>query len=195
MVVILWAGRTGVIAVVTGVIIELLVLIPLSRIPRFSGLLDFSSGTSTSFFRLQLWQSTLKMLRDHPLTGVGLDQFLYEYRGRYILPDAWQQPDLSHPHNVILNYLVRLGIIGLVAGVWLQIAFWRLAWATQQYLKENDATTRALVAGLMGSMAVFIGHGLVDQVYFAIDLALIFFMTLGLMYQIGEGAPDGSDDQ
>ncbi len=199
MVVILWAGRAGMIAAAAGAALEALALIPLSRLPRFSGLTDFSSGTSTTFFRLQLWKSTLQMLRDHPITGVGLDQFLYEYRGRYILPSAWQQPDLSQPHNFLLNYWVRLGLVGLAAGVWMQVAFWRLAWNTQRRLRAVDPGARALAAGLMGSMAAMIAHGMVDEVHFVIDLAYIFFMTLGLMHQLGEGArqeeeaSDGSD--
>jgi O-antigen ligase len=191
LVVILWAGRAGLIAVAVGALVEVAALIPLSRLPRFGGLFDFSSTTSTSFFRLRLWQSTIALLRDHPLTGVGLDQFLYQYRGRYILPDAWQQPDLSQPHNVFLNYWVRLGIVGLAAGVWMQVAFWRLAWRTQRRLRETDPGQRALVVGLMGSMAAFLAHGQVDAVQFVIDLAFIFFMTLGLAWQIGAGEAEG----
>ena len=30
-----------------------------------------------------------------------LRDFLYAYRGRYLLPEAWQEPSLSHPHNVV----------------------------------------------------------------------------------------------
>ena len=32
------------------------------------------------------------------------------------------------PHNFLLNYWLRLGLIGLAAGIWIQVAFWRLAW-------------------------------------------------------------------
>jgi O-antigen ligase len=195
LVIILWAGRTGLIVVGIGVVLEVLALIPLSQLPRFSNLFDFSGGTSSSFFRLQLWQSTLRMLRDHPITGLGLDQFLYQYRGHYILPSAWQQPDLSQPHNFLLNYWVRLGIVGLAAGIWIQVAFWRLGLATQQRLKELNPTARALAVGLAGSMAAFIAHGLVDEVHFVIDLAFIFFMTLGLMHQLGEEASHGDHHQ
>jgi O-antigen ligase len=192
LVVILWAGRRGVIAVAAGAAVEIAALIPLSRLPRFSGLIDFSSGTSSSFFRLQLWQSTLRMIRDHPITGVGLDQFLYQYRGRYILPDAWQQPDLSQPHNFLLNYWVRLGIVGLAAGVWMQAAFWRMAWGLQARLKGRDADQRALVVGLMGGMAAFLAHGMVDAVHFVIDLAFIFYMSLGLVAVMNEKQPGKS---
>jgi O-antigen ligase len=196
LVVILGAGRWGTVAAIAGIALEGLALIPLSRIPRFQGLFDFTSGTSTSFFRLKLWQSTLRMIRDQPVTGVGLGQFLYEYRGRYILPGAWQEPDLGTPHNFLLSYWARLGIVGLAAGVWMQVAFWRLAWGTQKRLKEIDPAARALVVGLMGGMAASVAHGMVDALYYLIDLAFLFFLMLGLVHQIGEEVrPDGSDNQ
>ena len=59
------------------------------------------------------------MIRDHPLFGVGLDNFLYAYRGRYILDAAWQEPNLNHPHNIILDFATRLGLLGLLAGGWM----------------------------------------------------------------------------
>ncbi len=185
VVLIFWLGRTGIGLVLVGIILEGLALIPLSRMPRFAALLDFDSETSTNLFRVQLWQSTFKMLRDHPITGVGLDQFLYEYRGYYILPEAWRQPDLSQPHNLLLNYWVRLGIVGLIAGIWIQVAFWQMGYRLQKAL-HGDARVakRALVIGLMGCMAAFLAHGLVDATHFVIDLAYIYFMTLGLMHQL-----------
>lgn len=189
VVVIFWLGRRGVFLVIAGLILQALALIPLSRIPRFAALLDFDSETSTNLFRVQLWQSTLQMIRDHPITGVGLDQFLYEYRSYYILPEAWRQPDLSQPHNLFLNYWVRLGVVGLIAGMWIQVVFWHTTYRLQQMLREqNNSAMRALVIGLMGSMAAFLAHGMVDATHFVIDLAFIYFMTLGLLHQINEEA-------
>ena len=112
--------------------------------------------------------------------------FLYQYRGRYILPAAWQEPDLSHPHNVLLDYGCRLGLGGLAAGLWLQIAFWllalplrRLADGSVELAEARDQC--ALALGLMGSMVNFLAHGLVDASYFVIDLAFAFFLTLGVV--------------
>ncbi len=157
----------------------LLALIPLLRTPRFASLLNPTRGTG--FFRLHLWMSTLQMIRDHPWLGVGLDNFLYQYRGKYIRPAAWQEPDLSHPHNWVLDYASRLGLLGLAAGVWLQVAFWRRA-LPLRWLRDRD--DRALAIGLMASMADFLAHGLVDNSFFLVDLAFAFFLTLGLVAQI-----------
>jgi O-antigen ligase len=157
-----------------------LAAVPLLRTPRFSSIFDLQSGTS--FFRLNLWRSTVDMIRDHPLWGVGLDNFLYAYRGRYIRPAAWQEPDLSHPHNILLDYWSRLGVLGLATGVWIQVAFWRLALPLRR-LADRD--NRALALGLMASMADFLAHGLVDNSYFLVDLAFAFCLTLALTVQLG----------
>jgi O-antigen ligase len=162
-----WLGLVGLAAVAA---------VPLLRTPRFARLLNTRSGST--FFRLQLWRSSWAMFRDHLWLGVGPDNFLYQYRGRYILPAAWQEPDLSHPHDVLLDYGCRLGLFGLVTGLWLQVGFWRLAWPLRRLA---DPDRRALAIGLMGSMVSFLAHGLVDASYFVIDLAFAFFLALGVV--------------
>ena len=174
-------------------VVAAIAAIPLLRTPRFASLLDTHSGTT--FFRLQLWRASWMMFRDHPWLGVGLDNFLYQYRSRYILPAAWQEPDLSHPHNVLLDYGCRLGFCGLVAGFWLQIFFWRLALPLRR-LADGSAELaevpdrRALALGLMGSMVNFLAHGLADASYFVIDLAFAFFLTLGVVQWLARSETD-----
>jgi O-antigen ligase len=189
LVVIMWGGRKAAVAVAAVIVAQFAALIPLARlVPRFNLL------SQSNLFRVQLWQSTLRMLQDRPLTGWGLDQFLYAYRGRYILPAAWQQPDLSQPHNLFLNYWVRLGVLGLAAGVWLQVAFWRMIWRTQRRLKWfAPRPPRALAIGLMGCMAAFVAHGMVDATHFVIDLAFILFAILGLTHQLHQEAHHAED--
>jgi O-antigen ligase len=158
-----------------------LAAIPVLRTPRFTSLFDLQSGTS--FFRLNLWRSTVDMIRDHPVLGVGLDNFLYAYRGRYIRPVTWQEPNLSHPHNVVLDYLSRLGVLGLSAGLWLQTAFWGAALPLRRL---SDPDERALAIGLMGGMVDFLAHGLVDNSFFLVDLAFPFFLSLALMVHLNQ---------
>jgi len=176
----LWATLAAVIAAIGAAI-------PLLRLPRFASL--FNTRQGTTFFRLKLWRATLSMIRDHPWLGVGLDNFLYYYRGRYILPDAWQEPDLSHPHNFVLDHWARLGIFGLAASIWLQVAFWRLALPLRRL---EDADNRALALGLMGGMANLVAHGLVDHSFFLIDLAFTFFLFLGLAQALASGQAPNS---
>jgi O-antigen ligase len=130
---------------------------------------------ATGFFRLNLWQSSVNMFRDHPIFGVGLDNFLYEYRGRYILDSAWQEPNLSHPHNIILDFATRLGLLGLLAGGWLFWSFWKVAHGLPKTVKRE---WQPVAIGLLGSLAYMIAHGLVDHSFFLVDLAYAFYLLL-----------------
>ena len=151
-----------------------LAALPFLNSPRVQSLL---SGEGTQVFRVAVWRSAVNMIREHPVLGVGPDNFLYAYRDRYMLPEAWQEPFLSHPHNFALDFAARLGLLGLAAFVWIQIEFWRIAYRVSRIAQASE---RALAIGLMASMADFLAHGLVDAAYFVVDLAFVFMLTLAL---------------
>jgi len=165
-----------------------LALLPFARTERFATAFDLYGGTA--FFRVQLWRATLNLIREHPLTGVGLDNFLYQYRTRYILPTAWQEANLSHPHNVILDWWARLGIGGVVVLGWLLAAFFRAGW--RKFAPQTEGSEeaplfqdyeRVLALGLMAGMVAALAHGLIDNFYFLVDLACVFMLSLGMMGQ------------
>ncbi len=154
-------------------LVGVLVLIPLLRVPRFASMFDLREGST--FFRLELWRSSLTLLREHPWFGVGPGNFQATYRTRYVLPSAWQEFNLEHPHDIYLDHWTRLGILGLLAGGAVQVAFWR---------RMRHHTRSILALGLAGQMAALLAHGLVDNTVFFPDLALAFFLMLGLANQV-----------
>lgn len=149
-----------------------------TRVPRLARAFDLSEGTS--FFRIRLWGSAINMLGDQPLLGIGLDQFLYAYRGRYIFPDAWQELNLSHPHNILLDVWLRLGTFGLLMLIGLQTLFWRQIVHCLQAFHRSDALLWAVTIGTTGSMINLLAHGLVDNSIFVQDLAIVFSLLIGV---------------
>ncbi len=143
------------------------------QIPQLAGRLDLT-GT-TGVFRLNLWGASLQMVAEHPWLGVGLDNFLYAYRGRYIFDAAWQEPNLNHPHNILLDFATRLGLLGLLAGGWL---FWEYARRLKKLLNETQPVHLPLVIGLSGMVVDIVAHGLVDHSFFLVDLAFVFYLGL-----------------
>ena len=184
---IVWHGRRAVVPVLGALGAMAVALIPLSMaLPRLRDLLG-----STAFFRRHLWYSALNLIREHPITGAGPDQFLYWYRSRYLLPAAWAEPNLAIPHNVLLNHWVSLGIGGVALLIGFQIAFWRKLWRVRQRLAGR--TLLALVLGLAGGMAHALAHGLVDVTYFSINLAFVFFLSLGILHHLDALSGDGKE--
>lgn len=162
---------------------------------RLSSLLAQGHGIS-SLARVYVWQSALTMLRDHPLFGVGPDNFLYYYSNWeflhsahppllpahwtfYMLPAGWREPWLSHPHNIVLDFWLSTGVLGVVAMVWLLVQCMRVIARLWRAAERPDQ--RALALMCAASVGALVLHGLVDNSYFVIDLASVFCLTLGVL--------------
>ena len=147
---------------------------PLVEGTRLANAFDMQNGTG--FFRLNLWSSAWRMWLDHFWLGVGPDNFLYAYRSFYILPVAWKEPNLSHPHNLLFEFATRLGLPGLIAGIGLIAG---LAIQIRQGLK-HDSPARPIYIGAAGMLAAMLAHGMVDQSFFLIELAFPFMVLAGI---------------
>lgn len=164
-------------AILVGLVVALLALLPFADTERVRSIVSLNEGTWS--VRVSLWRSTLAMLRDdfNWLKGVGLDNFLYLYP-QYIRPEAWREPNLSHPHNILLHYWVALGLLGVVVLIWQQVAFWR---AAARAWRHRTPVTASFVLGLSASMVGFVVHGLIDNSYFLVDLAFVFMLSVALV--------------
>jgi len=79
-----------------------------------SGSLDtqiLSEAPKSLAYRLEYWQSTWKMIQDHPLLGVGPGNFRQHYFA-YKLPGASEE--ILDPHNLILDVWANGGLPALL---------------------------------------------------------------------------------
>jgi O-antigen ligase len=166
------------------------------------GLTLVRASSDSLGLRELIWRSTLRMIRDRPAFGVGLDQFLTQYAPRYISPEAWDERYTSHPHNLFLDFWVRLGIMGFAWVAWTLgslalrlVRAWRPAVArppkpagrgagaaTAERAANHELRPVLIAAGVACVAAVV--HGLLDNFYFLIDLAFAWWFLLALV-QIG----------
>ena len=169
----LWQARRGVVIAAGGV------LLALGAGGAYLALARLTDTGSISL-RGDIWSAALHMIKDHPIFGIGLDQFTNQYP-HYAAPGAVAVGEIftSHPHNFLLDYWLRLGIIGLLLGGLTIFLFYRLGWWLWRL--TGNPLHRAIVVALLASMTDFVLHGLVDQAYFVPDLALIFWFTLASM--------------
>lgn len=150
----------------------------------FSGPERLNIMGDSSNARLSIWRSASAMLRDHPLTGIGLDQFFVYFNptfGRnYIEPalaDDEAERNTSHPHNLVLDLLLRVGPFGT-------FIFGCLIWRTARRglrVWRSASSDRWLALAILAGGAVGLGHGLVDQGYFSPDLAIVTWLFIGLI--------------
>jgi O-antigen ligase len=138
----------------------------------------FATGTGgAESTRVLIWRSSLRMAEDHPWTGVGLDQFYYQYMLRYVSPAGWPERYTSHPHNAILDVWLSLGVLGLI--VFLALALlvgWRIVGLIRRSGRSSAVAVGAAVA-LVGGLA----HGMVDNSFFLPDLAVLTWLLVALL--------------
>jgi O-antigen ligase len=158
----------------------------MSRIPAIASRLahefNLSDPNNTFVSRLDLWQATLRMLRDHPILGTGMFGFarsIQPYRG------GVYEENLIYPHNIVLNMWTETGLLGVVSFGWLLVQTFRVSW---RGWTSGPLPWRAIQLGIVLAMAAIIVHGLVDVPYFKNDLALEFWTFLGLAWA-GTRAP------
>jgi O-antigen ligase len=74
------------------------------------------SATPTSLgYRAVFWPTTLRMVRDHPIFGVGTGGFADGYRPYGQGVEGWRGNDTGDPHNQFLKILGEQGLVGLAA--------------------------------------------------------------------------------
>jgi len=124
--------------------------------------------------RLAIWQSSLLMIADMPLTGIGLGMFQRVYP-LYILP-AYENIH-PHAHNLFLQTYLDAGPLGC-AGI---IAL-TLAAATSIVRLARRRSAQPLAIGAAVSTLAMLLHAQVDS-YFAGDPRTYFlmFVPLGLL--------------
>jgi O-antigen ligase len=152
----------------------------LSRVPPIASRLahefDLHDPNNTFVSRMDLWQATLRMLRDHPIFGGGLFGFaktIQAYRG------GVYEENLIYPHNIVLNMWTETGLLGLGSFAWLLVQIFRVSW---KGWTSGPQAWRAIQLGIVLAMVAVIVHGLVDVPYFKNDLALEFWTFLGLAW-------------
>ncbi len=154
-----------------------LAALPFIRVERIRSMFDLTTEDNTGVARGRIWQAALNILRDHPFTGIGQDQFAYQ-PAQYGVPQS-RFFVTSHPHNWVLDFWLRLGLPGLA---WAVAALGYFFWQSFALCRRLRGTAGgALALGLMASMVDFVVHGLLDMAYFTMDLALTFWLTMGLL--------------
>ncbi len=164
------------------------------------------NGVSTFTKRLYLWESALKMIRDRPLFGFGMDNWLCYYSANNVcvnpamnLHHYWvlyipgthtptglsDEPTLSHPHNIFLHVWVSMGIFGLLAFL---AVLALITWLFTRILKtlraiggETRDHLRWMTIGVGACILAGIIQGQVDSSFLAQDMAFCFWTLVAAL--------------
>ncbi len=151
--------------------LALWLVFPRSVLDRVVSIFDLRQ--SANYDRVCMAISGVQMIRDHPITGVGLDMVdrLYPLYRRDDAP-RWSVP---HLHNNIVQIAAERGLPALAAYLWLMGAFFTVTWRGLPRLSERR---RAAVAASLASVLAISIAGLFEYNFW---FANVQYTTLVLM--------------
>ncbi|MEA3485288.1 MAG: O-antigen ligase family protein [Candidatus Aerophobetes bacterium] len=140
-----------------------------------SSITDLSYSSNQE--RIYIWQSSWKMIKDHPIIGMGMGNYLSFYKW-YMMPKS-KVPDASFAHNIFLQIWAECGIIALISFVGI-VLFTLLKGI--RLTKSPDSLLK--VVGL-SSLAAFVGiliHSQVDCTIYSMHIGPIFWLLAGIIF-------------
>jgi O-antigen ligase len=159
---------------ITLIIFVFLVIISLIISPLREFLINkFTFKDLSAQLRLNIWQATISLIKDHLIFGVGLRNYqnvIKNYQKPYFDPKTHRLISTEihpYPHNLFLALWTELGIFGLF--IFLVILFYFF----KTLLKRKKIEDLVVVAAMIEILV----HGLVDTPYFKNDLAILFWIV------------------
>ena len=118
--------------------------------------------------RQAIFGAALGMIRDHPLFGVGLGGFSYQFRG--------STPEI-YPHDIWLTFWLELGVLGVVA---FAIILFGLLWRGWRAWPAAQGWNRPVIWGVLTALVLWTVHGFVDSPYWKNDMSVEFWTLAAL---------------
>jgi putative inorganic carbon (hco3(-)) transporter len=137
--------------------------------------LGSSSGASplqTFADRIPIWSAAVNMFMQHPVFGIGLNNF-GNYIGSY---DS--SLDVNQAHDLFLNVAAERGLLGLITFGILLVALFRTS--IRGVRRSPDISYRVLAAGVTASFAAFLADSLFDVAYYDYKILLLFWLLVGI---------------
>lgn len=127
--------------------------------------------------RFGLWRIATHLILQRPLLGTGPGTFGF-LANEMVATSGWEQmPGFNHAHNAFLNLAAEAGLGGLLAGLWLLLALFRVGWKGWKNGSESERFLR--LGALVGVIGFMVGN-LFDVAWAipALTLYIVIFAAL-----------------
>ncbi len=128
--------------------------------------------------RLAMLDAGLRLVRAHPITGIGPGEVKRLY-------PAWATEEAlrrstSHLHDTPLQIAVERGLPGLATWIAIWVAFFSRAARTLRRIPADDEESRRLVLGPMAAIAAFLVAGLFEYNFGDTEVLLVALSVMAL---------------
>jgi O-antigen ligase len=163
---------------VVGAAAILVIVVVASTTPLMKSRFSYVALNYTLQTRSAIFTATLHMIAANPILGVGLGAYVYKLHNFIEI----------YPHNLYLAFWVELGLLGLLAFLFIFVKVLVSAW---HGLRMATGFERALLWGVVGTVVMWGIHGLVDSPYWKNDMAVEFWLVAAIAVATQRGLRAG----
>ena len=146
--------------------------------PVLARFASISLEETTTKSRFLIWDMAIKGFRERPVLGWGQENFNFVFN-KYYDPQMYaQEPWFDRAHNIIFDWLIAGGVLGLLAYLSLFAAALRLLWRKASVM---PAVEKSILTGLLAAyffQNLFVFDNLITYI--------LFFSVLGYIHTISE---------
>lgn len=141
----------------------------------------FQPVDTSSTLRLALWHSTLAMIRDNPVSGIGWGAYwlVYPHYDYFIQNEGTV---IFHAHNMYLHLAAETGLPGL--GAFAAFMYFHARTAVSMLNKGCPEWVKGLLAGLAAAILGFAVSGLTDHILFSIQISMLAWLLFAVVAAI-----------
>jgi putative inorganic carbon (HCO3(-)) transporter len=172
--------RTGLMTMATLLIVMLIVNAILMF--YFHGLTEASV-----YDRLWWWKTAWQMIQEHPLIGVGVNNFHSVYTHYNVNVNS----NPAYAHNCYLQMTAEVGILGFGAFVWILVALF--AYLFKKWLPIQDGFYGHMILGLTGGIVAMLLHSVVDTNLYSLQLAALLWFMIGAVVGVAQISEKGGE--
>lgn len=136
--------------------------------------------------RKVMWENGIKIFKEHPIIGNGVNTFFNKYR--FIRQDE-DRGRGSYAHNCYLQMAADIGLVGLASFLFFAASVLLRAFSSLK--KTKDPLYYSLMLGIALGLTAFLLHSFVDTNLYSLNLAALFWLSAGILTAVVKMA--GSD--
>lgn len=144
---------------------------------------SISITETTTIARFYNWNTAWQGIKERPLLGYGLGNYGPVF-DKYYTPKMWNQEQwFDRVHNIIFDWLIAGGFIGLLSYLSLFVALMYYIWKKDSVFNNAE---RAVLTGLLAAYCfhnMFVFDNLVSYIYFFIVLGYVHTRVMSVEHK------------
>jgi hypothetical protein len=141
------------------------------------------AADSGTHFRVMMWEDGIRLIRQHPWFGVGIDT-IFNHWQEWNIRGFSQYHVIYHFHSDYIQIAVERGLLTLAAWLWFVVAYLVFLFRLLRRTREHSRFATGVVTGVL---AAFVGYLVPSAVQYCLGddpLVMIMFFYFGLAVAI-----------